>query len=110
MLRMVSYPRRPQSGQITCYLNRTYHVLPTAGGQQFACFGFFCYCSRRHSLLILADGWLAPRSRGNWLMTRFGAELETGEGHELSSLSGRSIRRYAFLQQVRETAWPGEPA
>src|SRR5579859_261337 len=29
MLRMVSYPRRPQSGHITCYLNRTYHVLPT---------------------------------------------------------------------------------
>jgi hypothetical protein len=29
MLRMVSYPRRPKSGQITCYLNRTYHVLPT---------------------------------------------------------------------------------
>jgi len=29
MLRMVSHPRRPQSGQITCYLNRTYHVLPT---------------------------------------------------------------------------------
>src|SRR5438309_10799555 len=30
MLRMVSYPHRPQSGHITCYLNRTYHVLPTA--------------------------------------------------------------------------------
>ena len=29
MLRMVSYPHRPLSGQITCYLNRTYHVLPT---------------------------------------------------------------------------------
>src|ERR1700690_1064822 len=32
MLRMISYPRRPQSGHITCYLNRTYHVLPTARG------------------------------------------------------------------------------
>jgi LemA protein len=30
MLAMVSYPRRPQSGQITCYLNRTYHVLTTS--------------------------------------------------------------------------------
>src|SRR5579864_5631745 len=30
MLRMVSYPHRPLSGHITCYLNRTYHVLPTA--------------------------------------------------------------------------------
>jgi len=29
MLRMVSYSRRPKSGQITCYLNRTYHVLTT---------------------------------------------------------------------------------
>jgi hypothetical protein len=29
MLRMVSYPHRPQSGHITGYLNRTYHVLPT---------------------------------------------------------------------------------
>src|ERR1700674_1530951 len=28
---MLSYPRRPQSGQITCYLNRTYHVLTTMG-------------------------------------------------------------------------------
>jgi len=26
---MVSYLRRLQSGQITCYLNRTYHVLTT---------------------------------------------------------------------------------
>jgi len=23
------YPHRPQSGHIKCYLNRTYHVLPT---------------------------------------------------------------------------------
>src|SRR5579859_266144 len=44
MLRMVSYPRRPQSGHITCYLNRTYHVLPTgssrtqAGGTNLASF------------------------------------------------------------------------
>src|SRR5258708_13554834 len=29
MLRMVSYSDRPKSGQITCYLNRTYHVLTT---------------------------------------------------------------------------------
>jgi len=30
MLRMVSHPHRLQSGHIICYLNRTYHVLPTA--------------------------------------------------------------------------------
>jgi hypothetical protein len=29
MLGMVSYSRRRKSGQITCYLNRTYHVLLT---------------------------------------------------------------------------------
>src|SRR5258706_1922416 len=27
---MLSYPRRLKSGHITCYLNRTYHVLTTA--------------------------------------------------------------------------------
>src|SRR5438309_11500967 len=26
---MLSYPRRLPSGHFTCYLNRTYHVLPT---------------------------------------------------------------------------------
>jgi hypothetical protein len=29
MLRMVPHPHRPLSGHITCYLYRTYHVLPT---------------------------------------------------------------------------------
>ncbi len=29
MLSMVSDSCRPLSGQIMCYLNRTYHVLPT---------------------------------------------------------------------------------
>ena len=32
---MVSYPRRLQSGQITCYLNRTYHVLTTLASPGF---------------------------------------------------------------------------
>src|SRR6266571_2469232 len=36
MLGMVSYPRRPLSGHITCYLNRTYHVLPTQVKWKFA--------------------------------------------------------------------------
>ncbi len=31
MLGMVSYSRRLKSGQIMCYLNRTYHVLLTTG-------------------------------------------------------------------------------
>jgi len=34
MLAMVSYSRRPQSGHITCYLNRTYHVLLTLQEKQ----------------------------------------------------------------------------
>ena len=34
---MVSYFRRPQSGQITCYLNRTYHVLLTLDHFSIAC-------------------------------------------------------------------------
>ena len=29
MFAMVSHSRRLKSGQITCYLNRTYHVLLT---------------------------------------------------------------------------------
>src|SRR5579862_1308627 len=33
MLCMVSHPHRPQSGHFTCYLNRTYHVLPTSLGK-----------------------------------------------------------------------------
>jgi len=36
---MVSYPRRLKSGHVTCYLNRTYHVLttvvPTAFGSKW---------------------------------------------------------------------------
>ena len=39
MLRMVSYSHRPKSGQITCYLNRTYHVLTTRDHVRLA----FCY-------------------------------------------------------------------
>jgi hypothetical protein len=29
MLRMISYPYRPQSGHTTCYSDRTHHVLTT---------------------------------------------------------------------------------
>jgi len=32
---MVSYPRRLPSGHITCYLNRTYHVLTTREARVF---------------------------------------------------------------------------
>src|ERR1035437_4210896 len=30
MLRIFSYPHRLKSGHLTCYLNRTYHVLTTS--------------------------------------------------------------------------------
>ena len=45
MLAMVSYSRRPQSGQITCYLNRTYHVLLTrcSTERQLGYVGEFCH-------------------------------------------------------------------
>src|SRR6266849_172449 len=43
MLPMVCYSRRPQSGQITCYFKRTYHVLPTRA--------FSSRCTARHFLL-----------------------------------------------------------
>src|ERR1017187_7372626 len=36
MLGMVSYSRRLKSGQIMCYLNRTYHVLLTAPRNRLA--------------------------------------------------------------------------
>src|SRR6266849_5734385 len=48
MLRMVSYPHRPKSGHITCYLIRTYHVLTTVTGIVFAT-GWQSGYSSRHS-------------------------------------------------------------
>ena len=42
MLGMVSYSRRPKSGQIMCYLNRTYHVLLTIGNLAIAGMGRIC--------------------------------------------------------------------
>src|SRR5204863_10039449 len=47
MLLMVSHPHRPQSGHITCYLNRTYHVLPTiAGSGEGQCRGLGVVCTK----------------------------------------------------------------
>jgi hypothetical protein len=43
MLRMVSYSRRPQSGHIVCYLNRTYHVLTTGEDASLGRAADFCY-------------------------------------------------------------------
>ncbi len=43
---MVSYPRRLQSGQITCYLNRTYHVLTTKTAPIIDTFLAQCYFYR----------------------------------------------------------------
>ncbi len=40
---MVSYPRRLQSGQITCYLNRTYHVLTTPRSAELDNTYYTCY-------------------------------------------------------------------
>jgi len=43
---MFSYPHRQKSGQITCYLNRTYHVLTTAPIYAVAAAIFLCYLAR----------------------------------------------------------------
>src|SRR5271167_1222240 len=43
MLGMVSYSRRRKSGQITCYLNRTYHVLLTHTLNRFDHVFLRCY-------------------------------------------------------------------
>ncbi len=51
---MVSYPRRPQSGLITCYLNRAYHVLPTIKKSAFD-------KTRAGSQYIPADFWVSSR-------------------------------------------------
>src|SRR5271157_119027 len=52
MLRMISYSRRLKSGQITCYLNRTYHVLLTERSYSVAKLSTLCYCS-----LSSSPGW-----------------------------------------------------
>src|SRR5947208_13521746 len=60
MLRMVSYPHRPKSGHITCYLNRTYHVLTTAKAPALAKFSESWYSRRpRHWRDIARNGYPA---------------------------------------------------
>ncbi len=56
---MVSYPRRLQSGQITCYLNRTYHVLTTCKIFHLDNFSFFaknaCVLPQEPQARVCAD-------------------------------------------------------
>ncbi len=64
MLRMVSHPRRPQSGHITCYLNRTYHVLPTSLIQLLV--GLVVLFKRPRDLTAIAAGiFLCSLGTGN---------------------------------------------
>jgi hypothetical protein len=56
MLRMVSYHRRPQSGHIICYLNWTYHVLPTESSEAVDMRGDYGYSH-------FADGFFPERNR-----------------------------------------------
>src|SRR5271157_2253913 len=55
MLRMVSYFRRSQSGQIMCYLNRTYHVLLTGTVRRLADYGAFVDIGGVDGLLHVSD-------------------------------------------------------
>src|SRR5436853_6936463 len=59
---MFSYPHRQKSGQITCYLNRTYHVLTTAEGTVVATDSYFSVDSnnrtggaRLHAVIVQMD-------------------------------------------------------
>src|SRR6266566_8461855 len=60
MLRMVSYSHRPKSGQITCYLNRTYHVLTTPSNSRLVCAKLSVY-HRSISSPYLEVRMLGPR-------------------------------------------------
>src|SRR5664280_1276087 len=68
MLRMVSYSRRPQSGQITCYLNRTYHVLLTIGAA-------FTRLSSTDTVAYAARLALAPSAQGVAAVWRLQSEV-----------------------------------
>src|SRR5579864_4076274 len=65
MLCMVSYPYRSQSGHITCYLNRTYHVLPTSNATHVDNFPF----GRQTTAFAGNRFWRAPAAapHAQWL-------------------------------------------
>src|SRR5579859_4450279 len=73
MLRMVSYPRRPQSGHFMCYLNRTYHVLPTSGfvvSWPFRAIAVgFLHNREPWTNVIFTAGWIGFALAGFWRMT-----------------------------------------
>src|SRR5260370_26258120 len=57
---MISPRRRMQSGQITCYLNRTYHVLPTRDKSIVDKRGRSWYSTARFALGVPRDS-VSPR-------------------------------------------------
>src|ERR1700693_3030448 len=75
MPRMVSY-HRPKSGHITCYLNRTYHVLPT----QIA--DLLCRVQKKRILCQLQSQLKIP------VAVRAGGFENAGSVHGLSDCSG----------------------
>src|SRR5579864_2459415 len=60
MLRMVSHPHRPQSGHIICYLNRTYHVLPTQGNSSLVVRRLQWYTVAKRFARRNLAGWILP--------------------------------------------------
>jgi hypothetical protein len=56
MLTMVAYSHRPQSGHLTCYLDRTYHLLPTHQKSELAGFMRLEYRVARNLLRVYEGG------------------------------------------------------
>src|SRR5580704_11369729 len=78
MLAMVSY-HRPKSGHITCYLNRTYHVLLT-----------------RRDVWLAGWFWaVLPSQRELWRMARDARCLAAA--HDSGDFCGRALRCAQFL-------------
>src|SRR6266480_7196004 len=104
MLRMVSYLRRPLSGHITCYLNRTYHVLPTHHNCSLDTAHFSPYPARESASFIIEfrDGRISKGAHVYFHLSGFswlGGGLGCGQDHEGFGLwtgDGLSPRRDRF--------------
>src|SRR5664280_1337656 len=85
MLRMVSYSRRPQSGQITCYLNRTYHVLLTP---LCDCPGADGHDAQRSGARATANGVPGLRTAAGHADGSWHAVVESGGGQRMDGTDG----------------------
>ena len=104
---MVSHPHRPQSGHITCDLNRTYHVLPTTSRFPLD----FCFSEVHTSAESPLRRAVSSRSEAQHPLRRTispGIEPKDAEGKLTAlrltkgSLSSHGIK-FMFVHQARET-------